>query len=55
MPSTQSDALRAHFQIMAARSAANPEMDLPTVRGMLEEVHVRAPPSRPVSPTTSIT
>jgi epsilon-lactone hydrolase len=26
---------------MAARLAANPEMDLPTVRGMLEEVHVR--------------
>jgi monoterpene epsilon-lactone hydrolase len=41
MPSTQSDALRAHFQSMSDRTAADPEMDLPTLRGMLEELHQR--------------
>jgi monoterpene epsilon-lactone hydrolase len=42
MPSTESDALRAHFQSMADRTAANPEMDLSTLRGILEELHQRA-------------
>lgn len=41
MPSTESDALRAHFQSMADRTAANPEMDLTTLRGILEELHQR--------------
>jgi monoterpene epsilon-lactone hydrolase len=47
MPSTESDALRAHFQVMSDRLTANPEMDLPALRGMLEELHQRtAEPTR---------
>lgn len=42
MPSTQSDALRAHFQSMNDRSAANPNMDLLTLRSMMEELADRA-------------
>lgn len=42
MPSTESDALRAHFQSMTDRMAANPEMDLVTLRSMLEELGARA-------------
>ena len=42
MPSTESDALRAHFQSMSDRMAANPEMDLVTLRSMLEELGLRA-------------
>jgi acetyl esterase/lipase len=38
MPSTQSDALRALYQSMSDRMAANPDMDLVTMRSMLEEV-----------------
>ncbi|MHA6797284.1 alpha/beta hydrolase (plasmid) [Pseudonocardia bannensis] len=40
MPSPQSDALRARFLAMAARKAANPEMDLPTMRDMQEALHL---------------
>lgn len=42
MPSTQSDALRAHFQSMTDRMAADPEMGVDTLRSMLEEVSARA-------------
>jgi monoterpene epsilon-lactone hydrolase len=42
MPSTESDALREHFQSMSDRMAANPEMDLVTLRSMLEELGGRA-------------
>ena len=42
MPSTQSDALRDHFQSMSDRMAANPEMELRTLRSMLEELADRA-------------
>jgi acetyl esterase/lipase len=42
VPSKESDALRAHFQSMTDRMAANPEMDLVTLRGTLEELHERA-------------
>lgn len=42
MPSTESDALRAHFQSMTDRMAANPDMDLVTLRSMLEELSARA-------------
>ena len=42
MPSKESDALRAHFQSMTDRMAANPQMDLVTLRGTLEELHERA-------------
>lgn len=40
--SAPSDALRARFKAMADRMAANPEMDLWTMRVMLEEVHLEA-------------
>ena len=42
MPSTESESLRTHFQSMSDRLAANPEMDLPTLRAMLEELAVQA-------------
>lgn len=42
MPSTESDALRAHFQSMTDRMAADPDMDLVTLRSMLEELAARA-------------
>lgn len=42
MPSAQSDALRAAFQSMTDRLAANPEMDLPALREMLEALSVCA-------------
>jgi monoterpene epsilon-lactone hydrolase len=42
MPSSQSDALRAHYQTMTDRMAADPEMDLVTLRSMLEELSGRA-------------
>lgn len=42
MPSKESDALRAHFQSMTDRMAANPQMDLVTLRATLEELHERA-------------
>lgn len=42
MPSTESDALRSHFQSMSDRVAANPEMDLVTLRSMMEELADRA-------------
>jgi acetyl esterase/lipase len=42
VPSKESDALRAHFQSMSDRMAANPQMDLVTLRGTLEELHERA-------------
>jgi epsilon-lactone hydrolase len=42
MPSSESDALRTHFQSMTDRMAANPEMDLTTLRSMLEELGARA-------------
>lgn len=42
MPSTESEALRDHFQSMSDRMAANPEMDLTTLRSMLEELSARA-------------
>jgi monoterpene epsilon-lactone hydrolase len=42
MPSTESDALRDHFQSMSDRMAANPEMELRTLRSMLEELADRA-------------
>ena len=35
----RSDAMLHLFQSMAARSAANPEMDLPTFRDMMEQLH----------------
>jgi acetyl esterase/lipase len=42
VPSQESDALRAHFQFMTDRLIADPEMDLATLRGMLEELGERA-------------
>jgi acetyl esterase/lipase len=42
VPSKESDALRAHFQSMTDRMAANPQMDLVTLRATLEELHERA-------------
>jgi acetyl esterase/lipase len=42
VPSKESDALRAHFQSMSDRMAANPQMDLVTLRATLEELHERA-------------
>ncbi|HEY2206279.1 MAG TPA: alpha/beta hydrolase [Pseudonocardia sp.] len=42
MASTESDALRDHFRSMTERMAAQPDMDLTTLRSMLEELHVRA-------------
>jgi len=42
MPSTEAESLRTHFQSMADRLAANPEMDLPTLRAMLEELALQA-------------
>lgn len=41
MPSPQSDALRAHFQSISDRIAANPAMDLMTLRGLFEELTER--------------
>ena len=41
MPTTESDALRAHFQSMADRATANPEMELWALRAMLEELQQR--------------
>ena len=40
--SAPSDALRARFEAMTGRMAANPEMDLFAMRAMLEEVHLEA-------------
>ena len=42
MPSTESDALREHFRSMNDRLAANPDMDLLTLRSMTEELADRA-------------
>ncbi len=42
MPSTESDALRAHFQSMADRMAADPNMGLVALRSMFEELADRA-------------
>ena len=42
MPSTESAALKKHFQSMTDRMTANPTMDLLTLRTMLEELHERA-------------
>lgn len=42
MPSTESDALRAHYQSMTDRMAADPGMDLVTLRSMFEELADRA-------------
>lgn len=42
MPSKESDALREHFQSVTDRLTANPEMDLATMRGILEEFGVRS-------------
>jgi epsilon-lactone hydrolase len=42
MPSRESDALRAHFQEMSDRMAADPEMDLPSLRYLFEAIHQRA-------------
>ena len=38
MPSTRSDALRAQFRSMSDRFAANPGMDLVTLRSMMEDL-----------------
>ena len=38
VPSTESDALRAHFQSMSDRLAANPGMDLLALRAMMNEL-----------------
>jgi acetyl esterase/lipase len=40
MPSKESDALRDQFVSLSARMA-NPALDLPTMRSMLEELHLR--------------
>lgn len=40
MPSQESDALRALYASWAERLAANPEMDLPTLRDVFEEWHL---------------
>ncbi len=42
MPSKESDALREHFQYVTDQLAADPEMGLPTMRGLLEEFSVRS-------------
>jgi acetyl esterase/lipase len=42
MASADFDALRAHYQSMTDRMAANPEMDLAALRSMLEELATRA-------------
>lgn len=42
MPSLESDALRAHYQSIAERLAATPEMDHLTLRSMFEELSSRA-------------
>lgn len=42
MPSPESDALRAHYQDMAHRMAADPDMPLPARRALFEELHTRA-------------
>ncbi|MFC5995843.1 alpha/beta hydrolase [Pseudonocardia hispaniensis] len=42
MPSRESDALRAQFQEMSDILAANPQMDLGTLRNLFETLHLRA-------------
>jgi epsilon-lactone hydrolase len=42
MPSTESGALRAHYHSLNERMAANPQMDLATLRDLFEGIHVRA-------------
>lgn len=42
MPSTESDALRVHYQSMSARMAANPNMELVSLRSMFDEVACRS-------------
>jgi hypothetical protein len=40
MPAPGNDALAAIFKVVADRLAANPTMDLPTLRASLEEFHI---------------